>query len=169
MKAIDADIEMAEDEDSFREELEIPQELTAGYRYVCLEGASNADFLQNNFCRRNDIPPPTSRWDIIDLTDKKLIEVKVMKDKEEAYQSWRAKSEGFEGKTSLCWVDPDTGDYEWNNHDDIPRGMDKVVSFILQRRQVFQDKGILEATRTEERIALFIFGTLYDKFKTQHM
>lgn len=64
-----------------------------------------------------------------------------MKNKNQAFEMWRERSEGMNAYTSLCWVDPDTAEYKWYNHKDDLNGMDKVVGFILQHRQLLDLRG----------------------------
>lgn len=83
-----------------------------------------------------------SNWDLIDINNRKFIELKITENIESARRSYLRKSIGMEANSTLIVVNPTNGNTYWYPQLLRAQGEDKVTSFILSRCQVMRELGI---------------------------
>lgn len=126
---------------------------TSSYRFIMLEGVPSAVKIQNQWAETWGLRPTDKQWDLIDLKEKKFIELKVSGDKayiERAYMHGLAYSPQH---TALVEVLRD-GSCRWRNHGGFPPGEQKVQAFMLQRRLVIDNLQILESDTLDIPLSL---------------
>jgi hypothetical protein len=119
------------------------------YRFWLLEGMPNADNIQFVAAQEWGISPPDSMWDIVDRKYKKFIEVKVSMNWDNSVSSYNEKSLHLGEHSSLFWVHPNTLQFRWLDHPGDANGIEKVLKFLTNRKQVMAELGIQDSVISE--------------------
>ncbi|UPT53747.1 MAG: polymerase PA [Bactrocera tryoni orthomyxo-like virus] len=141
---------------------EIDPNLTL-YRYIPLEGQSNPSHVQNMILEKWGFEKKTKTFDVIDMEDKKLIEVKFSKNIQSHIERYHNDPDTDEN-TILLVVSPDTGLMESPENKVMP-GLSKSTVWVLHRKAVMESKGLTDYDYDEnEDLSAFIFSN--DKINT---
>lgn len=135
----DVEAESSEDELIYEDydpikEFEEMHEGILKYRYIVLEGSSNASELQNHFVKKWGMLYPSKMFDIVDSKEKKLVEVKTTTNLPRILNEYSKQKDTGEN-TALITVDLGENEITCHNKlDDMP-GLSKAYNFLIKERQ----------------------------------
>lgn len=95
------------------------------YRFIPLEGVPSAVKIQNQWAETWNLKPTDKLWDLIDLKEKKFIELKVSTNKEFIETAYLRGLAYSNTHTALVSVSLD-GSCKWFNHSGFPPGEQKI-------------------------------------------
>ncbi|UPT53755.1 MAG: polymerase PA [Bactrocera correcta orthomyxo-like virus isolate Bz] len=130
------------------------------FRYKILEGMSAESLLQNKYLREWGVEPKTKVYDIIDIEEKKLIEVKFSIDPAKRIYEYNNHIDTDEN-TALIVVNPINAVVDTVNKDDKMPGISKMTNWVLLRSSMMETLEISDTQFDEEsNITKFIFNNI---------
>nr|UVF62195.1 MAG: polymerase PA [Bat faecal associated orthomyxo-like virus 1] len=121
------------------------------FRMILLEGNPSAASIQSEYEKKFGCDKMNKMWDIIDLKEKKFIEVKVSINKRDRELEFLADLKKCKINHSLCVLNPSNGEISWYNHPGGLDGEEKATSFLLQRKLYLTSKNHIESSLDFEK------------------
>nr|AVR52571.1 PA [Photinus pyralis orthomyxo-like virus 2] len=121
------------------------------FRYHMINHMPLPELALNKFCEMIGARKPRTLWDIVDVKEKKLIDVIFTKDPGATIIRLQQKMAENPGHSALLMVNSETGDCILHEKADRMLGEEKLRQFLIKRRQLFVEEGIMESEISQKR------------------
>ncbi|KAL1516340.1 hypothetical protein ABEB36_000259 [Hypothenemus hampei] len=114
------------------------------YRFQMIKYMDNPAMIQSFFCTKWGYEKTDLIWDIVDKKDHIFIKVEITSDANKAKLNFSDSMKTFNGKATLCVVDPFNVKIIWPYNDQNLKSEEKVLNFLLKRKAALDSLQILE-------------------------
>lgn len=122
----------------------------------------NSKMITSSICSRWGIEKVREIWDIADHKETKFIMVQISENWKKAIEEWESKTSLSQQYIAVIYVDPITCTIESVGLEDTYRSEEKVIAFLIKRKNVMSNLGIMESKmQISKNLALEVFKSRY--------